>query len=99
MNSGRLFDKSIKSLLKRVFLLVSLLWLSVVGVLASRGPTTTSPTISHVKNHQVDTIGRGKLLARTEVDINYMSKRKVPNGPDPIHNRRAGNSRRPPGQA
>ncbi|MED6163183.1 hypothetical protein PIB30_077463 [Stylosanthes scabra] len=32
-------------------------------------------------------------------DFNYMSKRRVPNGPDPIHNRRAGNSGRPPGQA
>ncbi|KAJ0895806.1 hypothetical protein HanRHA438_Chr08g0327391 [Helianthus annuus] len=28
-----------------------------------------------------------------------MNKRRVPNGPDPIHNRRSGNSRRPPGQA
>ncbi|KAL3841009.1 hypothetical protein ACJIZ3_025600 [Penstemon smallii] len=27
------------------------------------------------------------------------TKRKVPNGPDPIHNRRAGNSHQPPGQA
>ncbi|KAG2312949.1 hypothetical protein Bca52824_024506 [Brassica carinata] len=27
------------------------------------------------------------------------SKRKVPRGPDPIHNRRAGSLRRPPGRA
>ncbi|XP_031489074.1 uncharacterized protein LOC116256746 [Nymphaea colorata] len=26
------------------------------------------------------------------------SKRRVPNGPDPIHNRRAGKSRQPPGR-
>ncbi|KAG7651186.1 CLAVATA3/ESR (CLE)-related protein 26 [Arabidopsis thaliana] len=33
-------------------------------------------------------------------DLSYVaSKRKVPRGPDPIHNRRAGNSRRPPGRA
>ncbi|XP_031125545.1 CLAVATA3/ESR (CLE)-related protein 25-like [Ipomoea triloba] len=31
--------------------------------------------------------------------INFISKRRVPNGSDPIHNRKAGNSRRPPGQA
>uniref|UniRef100_A0A7N0U0R0 Uncharacterized protein n=1 Tax=Kalanchoe fedtschenkoi TaxID=63787 RepID=A0A7N0U0R0_KALFE len=36
--------------------------------------------------------------ASREVDINYMSKRRVPNGADPIHNRRAGKSRRPPGK-
>ncbi|CAN6453617.1 unnamed protein product [Victoria cruziana] len=27
------------------------------------------------------------------------SKRRVPNGPDPIHNRRAGKSGQPPGRA
>ncbi|WOG88804.1 hypothetical protein DCAR_0208039 [Daucus carota subsp. sativus] len=33
-------------------------------------------------------------------DFNFnMNKRRVPNGPDPIHNRKAGNSGRPPGQA
>ncbi|KAI3951084.1 hypothetical protein MKX01_011481 [Papaver californicum] len=35
----------------------------------------------------------------TCLDPNSMSNRKVPNGPDPIHNRRAGNSGRPPRQA
>lgn len=103
MSSGR-FNRSIKGLL-RVITLASFLCLCLVGVLASRGASTT---ISHDKhnvnkhhqvNHEVLTVGRGKLLPRSEMDINYMSKRKVPNGPDPIHNRRAGNSRRPPGQA
>ncbi|XVF84849.1 hypothetical protein PTKIN_Ptkin17bG0072300 [Pterospermum kingtungense] len=42
----------------------------------------------------VKVLGRGK----SSVDLN-MSKRRVPNGPDPIHNRRAGNSGRPPGRA
>ncbi|KNA15823.1 hypothetical protein SOVF_094570 [Spinacia oleracea] len=61
--------------------------------------TTTKSQDKHNVKHEVTTVGRGKLSARSKVDINYMSKRKVPNGPDPIHNRRAGNSRRPPGQA
>ncbi|XP_050374088.1 uncharacterized protein LOC126791656 [Argentina anserina] len=38
-------------------------------------------------------------LVHPELDLNYMSKRRVPNGPDPIHNRRSGNSGRPPGHA
>ncbi|KAK4429919.1 hypothetical protein Salat_1292600 [Sesamum alatum] len=43
--------------------------------------------------------GRGKdHRVVSKVEINYMSKRRVPNGPDPIHNR-AGNSHQPPGQA
>ncbi|KAI3452359.1 hypothetical protein Pfo_009024 [Paulownia fortunei] len=29
-------------------------------------------------------------------DLNYVSKRRVPNGPDPIHNRRTGTSKLPP---
>ncbi|KAK1259603.1 CLAVATA3/ESR (CLE)-related protein 25 [Acorus gramineus] len=32
-------------------------------------------------------------------DFNYVSKRRVPNGPDPIHNRKAGKSGQPPGRA
>ncbi|CAN4124332.1 unnamed protein product [Withania somnifera] len=37
--------------------------------------------------------------AHPKIDFNLVSKRRVPNGPDPIHNRRARSSRRPPGQA
>ncbi|GAB2214179.1 hypothetical protein Droror1_Dr00018519 [Drosera rotundifolia] len=47
----------------------------------------------------IDTATRGETFVATRMDINYMSKRKVFNGPDPIHNRRAGNSRQPPGKA
>ncbi|XP_042436424.1 CLAVATA3/ESR (CLE)-related protein 25-like [Zingiber officinale] len=40
-------------------------------------------------------------MARPENNLDpfYTSKRKVPNGPDPIHNRRAGKSGRPPVRA
>ncbi|KAE8688290.1 serine/threonine-protein phosphatase PP2A catalytic subunit-like [Hibiscus syriacus] len=49
---------------------------------------------------QVKGLGKGKLssLVHPRMDLNYMSKRRVPKGPDPIHNRRAGNSKRPPRQ-
>ncbi|KAL0447090.1 UNVERIFIED_CONTAM: hypothetical protein Slati_1836900 [Sesamum latifolium] len=40
-----------------------------------------------------------EMKAVSKFDLNYTTKRKVPNGPDPIHNRRAGSSRQPPGQA
>ncbi|KAB2042117.1 hypothetical protein ERO13_D02G167800v2 [Gossypium hirsutum] len=49
---------------------------------------------------QVKDLGKGKsTLVHQRLDLNYISRRRVPNGPDPIHNRRAGNSRRPPRQA
>ncbi|KAI5679120.1 hypothetical protein M9H77_10070 [Catharanthus roseus] len=43
---------------------------------------------------------RSRQQPRTSLElINFVSKRRVPNGPDPIHNRRAGNSNQPPGRA
>ncbi|GLT41599.1 hypothetical protein SLA2020_156510 [Shorea laevis] len=52
---------------------------------------TTSMKWSEKEEHG-KVLGRHKSLVLTELDINYMSKRRVPNGPDPIHNRK-----RPPG--
>ncbi|XP_011034151.1 PREDICTED: CLAVATA3/ESR (CLE)-related protein 25-like [Populus euphratica] len=52
-----------------------------------------------LKRRHEELIGREKLVYNPELDLNFvMNKRKVPNGPDPIHNRRAGNSKRPPGR-
>ncbi|KAK1432831.1 hypothetical protein QVD17_09733 [Tagetes erecta] len=34
-----------------------------------------------------------------ELVLNYVSKRRVPNGPDPIHNRKVTNTRQPPERA
>ncbi|KAF8102264.1 hypothetical protein N665_0199s0039 [Sinapis alba] len=49
-------------------------------------------SITHGKEHEDGT--------RHGDDLSYAaSKRKVPRGSDPIHNRRAGKSRRPPGRA
>ncbi|KAJ6370046.1 hypothetical protein OIU76_028336 [Salix suchowensis] len=38
-------------------------------------------------------------LVRHDMDLNYVSKRRVPNGPDPIHNRKTVQSRQPPGRS
>ncbi|KAJ7943560.1 CLAVATA3/ESR (CLE)-related protein 25 [Quillaja saponaria] len=66
-----------------------------------RATTSTPPTtLSPGKLLDRHEIGEKEIENHSELDlINYMSKRRVPNGPDPIHNRRAGNSGRPPGQA
>ncbi|MBA0648961.1 hypothetical protein Goshw_028908, partial [Gossypium schwendimanii] len=36
---------------------------------------------------QVKDLGKGKsTLVHQRLDLNYISRRRVPNGPDPIHN-------------
>ncbi|KAJ7953713.1 CLAVATA3/ESR (CLE)-related protein 25 [Quillaja saponaria] len=64
--------------------------------IARRATTAAAGNIKHGDVIQ----GRVKLQGAhlDQLDhLNYTSKRRVPNGPDPIHNRRSGNSRRPPG--
>ncbi|XP_043724709.1 CLAVATA3/ESR (CLE)-related protein 25 [Telopea speciosissima] len=94
----------IKSL--RVFL-VSLVFVGFIGFLlveiqASSGgnsKTKTTITSSTASFKQLELIGTYAPVVHPDLDLNYMSKRQVPNGPDPIHNRKAGNSKQPPGQA
>lgn len=85
----------------RPLAVVGLVCLLVLGSLLGSGEGTRQATTKwseeRVKHEPV--VGRDKPVNRAELDFNYMSKRRVPNGPDPIHNRRAGNSGRPPGQA
>lgn len=70
--------------------LVVFIWLVFAGVLDAGGMNTTTTTTVKLRPE-----GSFKPIDRT--NLNYMSKRRVPNGPDPIHNRKAGNSGQPPG--
>ncbi|KAG9151979.1 hypothetical protein Leryth_002253 [Lithospermum erythrorhizon] len=54
--------------------------------------TTLDNRLGHRDDKEMGRM-KGKLA------LNFISKRRVPNGPDPIHNRRAGNSHQPPGRA
>ncbi|KAL4315248.1 hypothetical protein HN51_069434 [Arachis hypogaea] len=91
-------------LFPRLFLVVGLVCLVVVG---SSLATSRKLTTQHHQEEEEEGLhhNNGQVVfsaARDNKqldDFNYMSKRRVPNGPDPIHNRRAGNSGRPPGQA
>ncbi|XP_058073820.1 CLAVATA3/ESR (CLE)-related protein 25-like [Magnolia sinica] len=60
--------------------------------------TSSTAIITTGSFKQSEVMGRDGPTFHHDLDLNYMSKRRVPNGPDPIHNRRAGNSRRPPGR-
>ncbi|GMH27618.1 hypothetical protein Nepgr_029461 [Nepenthes gracilis] len=74
-----------------------LLWLLAGASIASREIRTAAAATSSAR---MEVVTAGKLVAvQPTMDINSMNKRRVPNGPDPIHNRRAGNSRQPPGRA
>ncbi|KAF7809224.1 CLAVATA3/ESR (CLE)-related protein 25 [Senna tora] len=91
----------------RALAVLGLVCLLVVGCLGSGIATTESTTLSSSSSsqetfkhkHVIGSTSSDKTVNHAELDFNYMSKRRVPNGPDPIHNRRAGNSGRPPGQA
>ncbi|XP_019423225.1 PREDICTED: CLAVATA3/ESR (CLE)-related protein 25-like [Lupinus angustifolius] len=81
----------------RVFIVVGLICLLVVGSIhGGRIEQTSQLSVEGLKHEEVIG-GDNKHVKNEELDFNYMSKRRVPNGPDPFHNRRAGNSGRPPG--
>ena len=71
----------------KALLVVGLVCLLVLGSLGS-GEGTRHPTTQwsqeRVKHERV--VGRDKPVDSAELDFNYMCKRRVPNGPDPIHN-------------
>ncbi|KAL5722457.1 hypothetical protein ACHQM5_005975 [Ranunculus cassubicifolius] len=92
-----------KSLLGAI-LLFFVTWLLLVEIVAASGATSTRipPETAAAKGSfkRLDVIPRDSQGAHhLRADPNYMSKRKVPNGPDPIHNRRAGKSGQSPGRA
>ncbi|KAG9155194.1 hypothetical protein Leryth_020467 [Lithospermum erythrorhizon] len=81
-----------------IFVLLFLLFISscLVGAVENGGMKRKTTTLDNIMGHMNAELGRVK----SKLDIHFISKRRVPNGPDPIHNRRAGNSRQPrPGRA
>lgn len=71
-------------LLFRALVVVGFICFLLVGTL--RSETETKSASLGTEYSAAEVIGREKLV-RPQLDLNYMSKRRVPNGPDPIHNR------------
>ncbi|KAI3516354.1 hypothetical protein L1887_15269 [Cichorium endivia] len=93
----RMSSKKRHSDLKSLFRALSLLGFLCFFILGVLNKTTTSSSSSPKQDTKhANMLVKGDDRVRPNLDVN---KRRVPNGPDPIHNRRAGNSRRPPGQA
>ncbi|KAJ6421746.1 hypothetical protein OIU84_029019 [Salix udensis] len=72
-----------------------------VGILPSHATTLMAsirvPSAGAFKHLKLS--GGESHLVRHDMDLNYVSKRRVPNGPDPIHNRKTVQSRQPPGRS
>ncbi|KAI3452788.1 hypothetical protein Pfo_009451 [Paulownia fortunei] len=99
-------SKLLKVLL-RLLVLLGVVGFLIVGAAENGGRKMKNGLLNaraaaagNMKQHVEGNMGREKhSRALSKFDLNYTSKRRIPNGPDPIHNRRAGNSRQPPGQA
>ncbi|KAG5226842.1 hypothetical protein OIU78_026024 [Salix suchowensis] len=78
-----------------------LIWFMYVGILPSHATTLMArirvPSAGTFKHLKLS--GGESHLVRHDMDLNYVSKRRVPNGPDPIHNRKTVQSRQPPGRS
>ncbi|PIM99787.1 hypothetical protein CDL12_27713 [Handroanthus impetiginosus] len=74
---------------------ISFLWFVLFVHLADCNARSDTITISSLSRSfkPVEVQKRG---LPQNFDVNYVSKRRVPNGPDPIHNRGMGTSRLPP---
>ncbi|CAK9308941.1 unnamed protein product [Citrullus colocynthis] len=73
------------------FLFLGIIWFSFIGVIDNASPASRRAT-----DMQWKLIGREKHVFHWHSDFYSVSKRRVPNGPDPIHNRRVENSKQPP---
>lgn len=101
MGSGGGGSGTLRALLGGIVLVGVILFL-FAGVLRNQVTTTTRTrsTTSQTKNSKNwNFVAEERHPSRRGLDhLNYVSKRRVPNGPDPIHNRRAVKFRQPPGR-
>ncbi|KAK4603909.1 hypothetical protein RGQ29_012425 [Quercus rubra] len=94
-SNGRVFRATFGAL---VF--VGVIWFITVGILANRASKRSTITVQSSQIFKYwKLIAREKHAVQWDFNLNYVSKRRVPNGPDPIHNRRAVKTGQPPGRA
>lgn len=77
-----------KALFRVALLLGSLIWFLWVGVLENEAARLNGKLLvegGSVKQEEMT--GKRVPIAKKILEINFVSKRRVPNGPDPIHNR------------
>ncbi|KAF5196411.1 hypothetical protein FRX31_014001 [Thalictrum thalictroides] len=84
-------------ILKTLFVTLIFVGILIGRILPCEGIKETSPETRRLKYLEVTE--QVKLGVLPDLDPNFVSYRRVPHGSDPIHNRKAGDSRRPPGHA
>ncbi|KAG1347555.1 CLAVATA3/ESR (CLE)-related protein 25-like [Cocos nucifera] len=93
--------RSLRALVSGIACLFCIAILVSVAI-ESGGRTKATPPISAATVGALMSLegsSRDRPIDHMNSDPLFASKRRVPNGPDPIHNRRAGKSSRPPGRA
>ncbi|KAL3813331.1 hypothetical protein ACJIZ3_014599 [Penstemon smallii] len=78
---------------KLSFSLSFFLFFLVILSLANKWNTNNIPSLHILK---LAGNGRRRALYQKYLNLNFVSKRRVPHGPDPIHNRRTENTKLPP---
>ncbi|XVF14188.1 hypothetical protein REPUB_Repub09cG0035700 [Reevesia pubescens] len=85
----------------RVTVIAVVIWLLFVCIIANHATAMTKlilvPSTRDLKHWEF--VAQDRRNSHQDFHLNYVSKRRVPNGPDPIHNRRVSKSRQPPGRA
>lgn len=78
-------------LLFGVTVLVGIVWLLFVGIIANHATAFTKKSImipsTRDFKHWNFHVGQARHDSHEDFHLNYVSKRRVPSGPDPIHNR------------
>ncbi|KAF8010645.1 hypothetical protein BT93_J1329 [Corymbia citriodora subsp. variegata] len=82
---------------------LGLIWFLFSGIHASHSVKSAKVTVPVPVPPSVQVPGRTEPLAGEgdpaywDLNLNFVIRRRVPSGPDPIHNRRAVVNRQPPG--
>ncbi|XP_050381741.1 CLAVATA3/ESR (CLE)-related protein 25 [Argentina anserina] len=84
-----------------LLLLLGVFWFFSTAILVNHttGPTVTVSSSRIFKHWKLNGRDKKHAVVWDSSTFIYVSKRRVPNGPDPIHNRRAVKTRQPAGRA
>ncbi|QCD92536.1 CLAVATA3/ESR (CLE)-related protein 25 [Vigna unguiculata] len=91
---------SCKRLLLGALLSLGVIWFMFLAISVNRQTKRTVIAPMNVVSKHLKLVSMQRhVLHSSNSRLFIVSKRRVPNGPDPIHNRRAVKSREPPTQA
>lgn len=77
-------SRNSRGLLRSLFLL-GFLCLLCVGMVSNQQRRLATSTV--LSSRSFELIGKQRIAGHQASHIHFVSKRRVPNGPDPIHNR------------